>query len=624
MTQGQQTLFPDITNDYPTSYIAAPTGALHISKLTIANFKKIEKMEIQLAPFTVLTGVNNSGKSTILQAIWVAFECLRLCVQRETWEIPDAGRALIAFDFLPANEPKDLWYARKYREGNLSKPISIRIDLSNGFFFEANINLYFGAINAKIQDWNKAMDSSAIRDAIGLAPVLIPGHVEIGSHEESRVPAQIHKYALSGQLSLIIRNVLLALCGASYSGDSAQGRYSFDFVAESIRRHFDVSLLKLKFDPERDLELRAPYREEDWELDIVSAGSGLHQILKLAAFIAWRKSRIALLDEPDAHLHTSLQVRLSSFLQDLVSGLGTQIIFATHSRDLISQAPLESVIPVDSKMQKLNPISSIDHLLLEYKRLGAISNMDVALLYQTKRCLFVEGQSDIQLLPVIGAKLGSSAFTGPKQIITFAFKGVNKFSLIKDLADLFQKIIGSHLSWFVLRDRDTATPRVLGHLKFTAQDKGIIQYHIWERYSLENYLLDVNLLSAAVQAVAVAKGTGFPASGEIETLLCKACETVFSETRGSFITSTLDYYHRYDLGTREEATQEALDMLDSASDLSSRLLLLSGSKLFGQFVQELQQKYGLNIRLQEVVAQLNESNVPNELINFIRRLEAMQ
>jgi len=55
-------------------------------------------------------------------------------------------RALAGFDFLPANEPEDLWFARRYRVGNQPRPIKIRVELSDGFFFEARINLYFGAM----------------------------------------------------------------------------------------------------------------------------------------------------------------------------------------------------------------------------------------------------------------------------------------------------------------------------------------------------------------------------------------------------------------------------------------------------------------------------------------------
>jgi predicted ATPase len=110
------------------------------------------------------------------------------------------------------------------------------------------------------------------------------------------------------------------------------------FVKEIAERYFGVSLRKIEFDEKLDLEIRADYEETGYALDIVSGGSGLNQILQLAAVIAWRKPGIVLLDEPDAHLHSTLQTRLLDFLYDLSEHYGLQIVISTHSRDLISQA----------------------------------------------------------------------------------------------------------------------------------------------------------------------------------------------------------------------------------------------------------------------------------------------
>jgi excinuclease UvrABC ATPase subunit len=88
----QSELFPEIVNDYPTSYLPVGASAPHITEVRIKNFKSVEDAVVQLAQFSVLTGVNNSGKSTILQAIWVAFECLRLCVDRASRNIATGGK----------------------------------------------------------------------------------------------------------------------------------------------------------------------------------------------------------------------------------------------------------------------------------------------------------------------------------------------------------------------------------------------------------------------------------------------------------------------------------------------------------------------------------------------------
>ena len=43
-----------------------------ITKLSIKNFRGIGEGELELAPLTILLGGNNSGKSTILEALFLA------------------------------------------------------------------------------------------------------------------------------------------------------------------------------------------------------------------------------------------------------------------------------------------------------------------------------------------------------------------------------------------------------------------------------------------------------------------------------------------------------------------------------------------------------------------------
>lgn len=43
-----------------------------ITKLRIKNFRGIKEGEIELAPLTILLGGNNSGKTTILEALFLA------------------------------------------------------------------------------------------------------------------------------------------------------------------------------------------------------------------------------------------------------------------------------------------------------------------------------------------------------------------------------------------------------------------------------------------------------------------------------------------------------------------------------------------------------------------------
>src|SRR5258708_21581134 len=94
---------------------------LKLRKLKIEYFKGCERIEIELPKLAVLTGRNNSGKSTILQSIIVGFECFRRCVDIEKWRLREHGRAVKEFDFLPTNEPRDLWFEKIWKLGKAER-----------------------------------------------------------------------------------------------------------------------------------------------------------------------------------------------------------------------------------------------------------------------------------------------------------------------------------------------------------------------------------------------------------------------------------------------------------------------------------------------------------------------
>lgn len=97
----------------------------------------------------------------------------------------------------------------------------------------------------------------------------------------------------------------------------------------------------MEFDLEVDRFLKATYRDHvlTRERDIMTAGSGFHQVLQILASVLAPGAGTVLLDEPDAHLHARLQDRLMRILARLGSEEQVQFILATHSPQLLNAAP---------------------------------------------------------------------------------------------------------------------------------------------------------------------------------------------------------------------------------------------------------------------------------------------
>jgi len=66
--------------------------------------------------------------------------------------------------------------------------------------------------------------------------------------------------------------------------------------------------------------------------------------LSVYALALGEKASPILLDEPDAHLHPSLQTQLVQTLEDLTAKTGKQVLLATHSTEILRWSDHESVL----------------------------------------------------------------------------------------------------------------------------------------------------------------------------------------------------------------------------------------------------------------------------------------
>lgn len=621
----QEELFPTLVPNeepageaYPSLFPAKPADAPMLTEIEIDGLKGFDKCKVFLSPLTLLTGPNNSGKSTILQAIALGHECFRRCLDTTKWTLRKAGRSVREFEFLPVNEPKDLWFRKIWKPSiQGERYVRVNIRFSNGFAFSSWLRFLYGGINLGVEVLEGAADEKTLKDISAIAPVLLPASPGPSAHEDYYPLAQIHRLLGLREPSRVIRNVLLRLAQEAKGG--GQGIEFLNFVLE---RYFQSSHLPIEFDETRDVELRGVIKpsNDDYSLDLVSAGSGLNQILSLTAVLAWRRPGIVLLDEPDAHLHSSIQAQLLEFLSDLATRFNIQIVAATHSRDIISRAALKNIVPVDRSRTELHPLESLEHLLLEYERHGVVSNVDLALLYQTRRCVFVEGPSDVKLLPRIAERLGYDLFVGANQFVAFDIEGVGKIGLVPQLVRLFERLIGAKLNWAVIRDSDANVPAVKSEIEKQAAALGIPLFHLWSRYSIENYLLEIPLIVKAIKS-------GVPKTevddATVRSLLTKALAQLENDVDATYVRMAQVAYRDLmrDENWPHNGAAAGVEYAKSLKTLEDRIRGYPGRRAFGKFVLLLQESHGIQLRIDDLVTALDKKNAPAELSECFERLK---
>jgi recombinational DNA repair ATPase RecF len=63
---------------------------LKINRIVVKNFKRIESLEIALGTVNYLVGGNNSGKSSVIQAVHMAVSCAKLSLERKEQVLPES------------------------------------------------------------------------------------------------------------------------------------------------------------------------------------------------------------------------------------------------------------------------------------------------------------------------------------------------------------------------------------------------------------------------------------------------------------------------------------------------------------------------------------------------------
>lgn len=123
-------------------------------------------------------------------------------------------------------------------------------------------------------------------------------------------------------------------------------------------------------------------------IPLEALGSGVHEVFMLAAEIILRDDQIILLDEPETHLHPTLQKRLMEFIVDSTSA---QVILTTHSSSIIDNIGV-SVFSVahDGNKCVIEPAITDQQKYLACRELGYRPSEFL----QSNCVIWIEGPSD--------------------------------------------------------------------------------------------------------------------------------------------------------------------------------------------------------------------------------------
>lgn len=369
-----------------------------IHTIRIRGFKHLgREAEFRLPGHVVLAGPNNTGKTTVLQAI--ASWSLALRRWRELNDFnPRQGytRAPIArqaFTTVPLRSFDLLWTNRLYHRNN---PVEIELRHNDGWAVTMELT---ADSTEQIYVRPKADADPETLRTLDHRAVFIPPMTGIGIDEPVFQTPKIEQLLGLGRPGEVLRNLLV---------EANRDEIAWEALQASIGKLFGY---RLRPPDTSGAHIVADYTMADLSiarpiLDVASAGSGFQQVLMLLVFLNTRPGAVLLLDEPDAHLHVILQDTIYHELRAVAARQRSQLIVATHSEVVINAVEPRELYVMLNEPRRVADTAERNRLI---SSLRALSNTDVMQALEVRGVLYVEGHTDIDILRAWAARLGHRA-----------------------------------------------------------------------------------------------------------------------------------------------------------------------------------------------------------------------
>jgi energy-coupling factor transporter ATP-binding protein EcfA2 len=299
-----------------------------LQSIRIQRFKRIDDAPVALSDVNVLVGANNSGKSSLIQALHFGIGLLQTIRLNHNWgDVTELSTSLSPQQLIycPSEDVYAIGPRGRLRE-ELTQAVVLTYTLLSGEVTTVsmrkgrNRNIVVAVTNARV-----AKELSSLELPYS---VFSPGLAGISKKEAYVSDGVLLRTLARGDANLVLRNILLRL----WQTEGWQKLIDdLHFVFPGVELNVDFNL---GTDEVISVDVRLPETQNSW-VPLEIAGTGLLQAIQILSYIHRFNPAIIVLDEPDSHLHPNNQRLLCALLRKVADEQEIQVILTTHSRHVV-------------------------------------------------------------------------------------------------------------------------------------------------------------------------------------------------------------------------------------------------------------------------------------------------
>lgn len=392
------------------------------------------------------------------------------------------------FPFIVADYKSLFNVGLKLGSGNSRNSNFCTFNFDKDRYIKISASLIGKTFSVNILDCSYDITEEEFKQFLEKPIVLIPSFFSITVQEDRKYPARYTSLLKMGNYNHLFRNVLLDL--------KDQSPRDFEKLVHICKELFGVEDLNITFDPMKDEFIDASYyinsTANKRKMDVSTLGMGALQFIQVFAQVLSGRPSLILLDEPDAHLHANLQVRIIEELNKLAYEKEMSFVISTHSKDIINRMDYGKIIQLNSQGEVYSILEQRDIINL-LEGLGATTEEILGVSFG-KRLVLVEGIDDAEILPYFYIKLNSYANFNNK--VKFVQMGGRSYVLENRLENFIGNDIFSanNFKKMAVIDRDFRSEELHNKDLEFLTNKGFLAIG-WSRKEFENYFIDPPLLA---------------------------------------------------------------------------------------------------------------------------------